>query len=244
MKIKNIILLSCAVLFCQWSNAQWFGQNKINGNGNVVQENRNTTSYDQIEMQGFFDVELISGNEGRITITGEENLIPHIITEVNGDRLVIKTENGYNLQPSKSNGIVVQVPFESLDEVSLIGSGDIISRDLIKSGAFKTKLTGSGDIELELEAESVETTLTGSGDIVLQGATQNVVHQLTGSGDIESSKLKAIDAQAFLSGSGDIDLYCSGNLKIRVSGSGDVAYVGNPSKEDSKISGSGDVSKN
>src|SRR5690606_29648991 len=173
-----------------------------------------------------------------------ENLIPHIITEVNGDRLVIKTENGYNLQPSKSNGIVVQVPFESLDEVSLIGSGDIISRDLIKSVAFKTKLTGSGDIELELEAESVETTLTGSGDIVLQGATQNVVHQLTGSGDIESSKLKAIDAQAFLSGSGDIDLYCSGNLKIRVSGSGDVAYVGNPSKEDSKISGSGDVSKN
>ncbi|WP_417360454.1 head GIN domain-containing protein [Galbibacter sp.] len=241
--MKKIILLSCAVLLCQWSNAQWFGQNKIKGNGNVIQENRNTTSYDHIELQGFFEVQLVSGTEGSITITGEENLIPHIITEVNGNHLVIKTERGYNLQPSKRTGILVLVPFESLNQVSLSGSGDISSQNVIKSTAFKTKLTGSGDIRLSLDVEIAETTLTGSGDIELQGSAQKVVHQLTGSGDIEAFDLKAVDSQADITGSGDIDLYCSGSLKVRISGSGDVTYIGNPSQEDSKISGSGDVSK-
>jgi hypothetical protein len=194
-------------------------------------------------MEGFFDVELVSGTEGSITITGEENLIPHIITEVNGNELIITTENGYNLKTSKRTGILVQVPFESLDEVSLTGSGDIISKDVIKTTTFTTNLTGSGDIHLKLEAESVEGKLVGSGDIMLQGNSQNVIYKLTGSGDIEAFDLKAIDADAMISGSGDINLYCDGSLKARISGSGDVNYRGNPSKEDSKVAGSGDVSK-
>lgn len=241
--MKKLILLGCAILVCQLTNAQWFGQNNIKGNGNVIQKKRSTASYDQIKMAGFFDVELVSGTEGSITITGEENLIPHIITEVDGNELIIKTENGYNLQTSKRTGILVQVPFESLDEVSLTGSGNIIGKDVIKSTAFKTKLTGSGDLQLSLDAESVESMLVGSGDIQLQGTTQKVLHQITGSGDIDAFDLKATDAEANISGSGDINLHCDGTLKVRISGSGDVNYVGNPSKEDSKIAGSGDVSR-
>lgn len=242
--MKKVILLSFALLVSQWSSAQWFGQKNIKGNGKVVQENRSTANYDQINMAGFFDVELVSGSEGSITIKGEENLIPHIITEVKGNQLIIKTEKGYSLQPSKRQGILVQVPFESIDEVSLTGSGNIFGSDAIKSKDFKTELTGSGDIKLNLDAQSVETLLVGSGDIELQGTTQKVTHQITGSGDIEGSNLKAVDAEANISGSGDIELHCEGNLKIRITGSGDVNYIGNPSTEDSKILGSGDVSRN
>ena len=243
LTMKKLILLGTAILVCQLSSAQWFGQNNIKGNGNVVQEKRTTESYDQIKMAGFFDVELVSGTEGSITITGEENLIPHIITEVKGNELVIKTENGYNLQPSKRTGILVKVSFESLDEVNLTGSGNIIGKDVIRAESLKTKLTGSGDIQLHLETESVETALVGSGDIELKGTTQKVVHQVTGSGDIDAYDLKATDAEANISGSGDINLHCDGSLMVRISGSGDVSYVGNPSKEDTKIAGSGDVTR-
>ena len=34
----------------------------------------------------------------------------------------------------------------------------------------------------------------------------------------------------------------SGELKVRVSGSGDVTYSGNPTNKDTKVSGSGSVS--
>src|SRR5690606_38879205 len=147
----------------------WFGQNTIKGNGNVIHENRNTVDYDQIEMSGFFDVELISGTEGSITITGEENLISHIVTKVKGKTLSIETEKGYNLQPSKRNGILVQVPFERLTEIILTGSGNINSRDVIANDNLKTKLTGSGDIALNLNVQNLEASVVGSGDVELPG---------------------------------------------------------------------------
>lgn len=241
--MKKLILLSCTVLFCQWTNAQWFGQNTVKGNGNVIKEKRSTEDYDHIKMAGFFDVELVYGTEGAIVITGEENLIPHIITEVHANKLTIKTEDGYNLKPSKRTGIMVHVPFESLSEVSLTGSGNILGKDVIKSSNFSAKLTGSGDLNLSLDAENVESLLVGSGDLELHGTTDKVVYKITGSGDIDALRLKAIDAEAIISGSGDINLYCDGFLKVRISGSGDVNYLGNPIKEDSKIAGSGKVSK-
>jgi len=46
-----------------------------------------------------------------------------------------------------------------------------------------------------------------------------------------------------VAGSGDIRIYCNGVLKARVAGSGDIKYKGNPSKEDTKVAGSGDITK-
>lgn len=241
--MKKIILLSFVFLVSQWSTAQWFGQTTIKGNGNVIKENRKTADYDHIKMSGFFDVELISGEEGSIIVTGEENLITHIVTTVKGNTLTIEVESGYNLKPSKRTGILVRVPFETINEVTLTGSGNVYTKDVITSDNLKTTLTGSGDITLNLEVQNLETLVVGSGDVELYGNAQKVSYKLTGSGDIEAFNLKAEDAQATITGSGDIDLNCQSTLKVRIAGSGDVTYTGNPSKEDSKISGSGEVSR-
>lgn len=240
--MKRFILLSYVLLASQLAIAQWFGQNTIKGNGNVIQDNRSIAKYDQIEMSGFFDVELISGTEGSLTITGEENLIPHIVTKVKGKTLTIETEKGYNLQPSKRTGILVRVPFERLTAVTLTGSGNIYSKDVIASDDLHTELTGSGDIALNLNVQNLETSLVGSGDVELQGNAQKVAYKLSGSGDIEALTLKAVDVQVNLIGSGDISLHCDGTLQVKIAGSGDVTYSGTPTQEHSKISGSGEVS--
>lgn len=43
------------------AQAQWSFKNKIKGNGKVVTEKRNTVSYDEIMVSGFFDVNLVAG---------------------------------------------------------------------------------------------------------------------------------------------------------------------------------------
>lgn len=241
--MKRLILISMALIATLTANAQWFGNEKVKGNGNVQTLERNTSNYDKVDVAGFFDVELVAGNEGKITISAEENLIPHIITEVRGSKLVIKTEEGYDLRPSHNKEILITVPFESLDAVSLTGSGDIVTKNTIKTDLFEANLTGSGDLQVIVEANSVESDLTGSGDISLSGKTTDFECAISGSGDIHAKELKATNVDASISGSGDIDVYCDGFLKARVSGSGDVDYYGSPEKEDSKVSGSGDISR-
>lgn len=243
--MKKIILnLAIIALAIPSANAQWWsGNEKINGNGNYISETRSVSDYDAVSVQGSIHVELIAGTEGRLKVEAESNLLEHILTEVEGDRLKISIEKGYNLSPSSRNEIKVTVPFESLEEVSLTGSGDIVGSDKINAENFKVDITGSGDVALELQARFVKGSLTGSGNIRLKGKTQQLESKVTGSGDFDASNLIAAKVEANVSGSGDIEVYASQELKSRVSGSGDIIYSGNPKKQDFKTSGSGSISK-
>ncbi len=239
--MKKATTLCLALFVIAVANAQW---KKVKGNGNVVTVERSTGSYDGVSVSGFFDVDLVDGNEGELTLRGEENLLEHIVTEVRAGKLVIKVEKGLNLQPSNwKDGIHITVPVESISEVVLSGSGDIVGKKKIKSADFKASMSGSGDITLQVEANTMSASMSGSGDINLSGKTGDFEVNISGSGDIKAYELEAENVDAVVSGSADIKVTVNGMLKARVSGSGDIHYRGNPSKIDSKTSGSGDISR-
>lgn len=241
--MKNLITLSIIVLFSTQIQAQWWGKS-IKGNGEVTTENRTTQGdYDEISVAGFFNVTLVKGAEGNLTIEGESNLLQHVITEVDGDRLIIKVEKKQNLKPSWGKDIRITVPFEDLSKISLSGSGEIMSKDVIKARDFSVSVSGSGDINLEVESQTTDSRVTGSGDLVLTGNTKEHNASVTGSGDLEAGRFKADTVDAKVTGSGDIRISCEKAIRARVTGSGDIEYVGNPQKQDTKVSGSGDISR-
>ncbi|HSR61533.1 MAG TPA: head GIN domain-containing protein [Robiginitalea sp.] len=241
--MKRTVLLAAASLLLACNlNAQW--GKRIKGSGNEVTEERSVGSYSGIALSGWFDVELVAGTEGRITLKGEDNLLEHVETEVKNGMLLISTEKGYNLQPSwKGNGILVTVPAGSIDHVALSGSGDIVSKTRIKSQSFHTSLSGSGDISLEVEAGDMEVALSGSGDIALSGSAERVEIQVSGSGGVMAYELQARQVEALVAGSADIRVTATESLNARVSGSGDIHYRGNPAKLETKTSGSGDITQ-
>ena len=194
---------------------------------------------------GWFDLELVSGSEGELTLSGEENLLEHLETEVKNGTLTIKPEKGYNLQPSswKSGGIKIIVPVEEINSVAMSGSGDIVGKTKLKSDDFEVVMSGSGDITLDIDGNSVESTLSGSGDIRLSGRANDFSVKISGSGDVHAYDLEAKNVNAVVSGSADIKVTALESLTARVSGSGDIHYRGNPEKIDSKTAGSGDITK-
>ncbi len=240
--MKKLATLSLVVLFTVSCSAQW--GKKVNGNGKVVTIERSTGDYDAVAISGWFDVDLVDGNEGDVSLKGEENLLEHIITEVKDGKLVIKVEKGINLKPSTwKEGIHITVPVESINAVSLSGSGDIVGKKTIKTTNFTTSMSGSGDITLDIDASSISASMSGSGDINLSGSTTDFDVTISGSGDIKAYELEADNVEANVSGSADIKVTANERLKARVSGSGDIHYKGNPEKVDTKTSGSGDITK-
>jgi len=241
-KMKKLATLTLVMTMTLSCSAQW--GKRIKGNGNEVTIERSTSDYDAIAVSGWFDVDLVEGKEGEITLSGESNLLEYITTEVNNGKLTIKTEKGVNLKPSNWNsGIKITVPVESVEAIALSGSGDIVGKKTIKTDTFKTAMSGSGDITLDVDANTVEATMSGSGDITLSGNTTNFDATISGSGDIKAYDMEADNVDATVSGSADIKVTANKMLKARVSGSGDISYRGNPDKVDTKTSGSGDISK-
>lgn len=241
---KLILVLSVLLFTANTANAQWWKMSeKITGNKEVTKQTRTVASYDQISVTGMMNVQLVSGKEGKIQVEAESNLMEYIETEVNGGHLKISVKNGYNIQPSNNYPIRLIVPFEDLNAVTLTGSGNIRTSDEVRARNFDVKVTGSGNINLNLVTEKLEGSLTGSGDIKLKGTTEEFNCKVTGSGDFQAYDLKARNVDAAVMGSGDIEISVERELNARVSGSGDIKYRGNPEKQNFKTTGSGSVSK-
>lgn len=238
---KSILLL--AFILCTISNINAQDKIKLQGNGKVVSETRSTGDYDGVKIAGFFDVDLVSGKEGKITIKGEENLLSAIKVEVEDKSLKIYVEKGTQIRTSSGNKIQVTVPFEKISELSLAGSGDIQSKDVIKNDNLALKLAGSGNLTLPVNTNNLELHVSGSGNIHLKGTATKLTTKLSGSGDIDASSLKSKIVEANVSGSGNSKVTCDESITARVAGSGNIKYIGNPDKRDVKVSGSGTITK-
>lgn len=217
------------------------GQKRIKGNGKVQTITRTTSDYDGIKCAGSFDYVLVYGIEGKITIEGEENLLEYIVTEVKDGNLIIKIENRINLSTTNNKTIKITIPFKDIQSVSLAGSGELRSIDKIYATNFNASLAGSGDIFLMVDATVIKASLSGSGELTLKGNTNSLDADIAGSGNFHGFDLQSENTEVSVAGSGDADIVCNGNLKARVSGSGDITYKGNPKTEDTKVAGSGKI---
>lgn len=240
----SILILAVVLMGINSANAQWFGNKKVNGNGEMTTQTRTTSDYEKVSLQGSMDLELVAGTEGKIKVEAESNLQEYILTEVENGVLKVSVEKGINLNPSRNKEIKITVPYKDIDGITLTGSGDIWNNGIISASSFEMKVTGSGDMILKVDAKDLEGTITGSGDIALSGKAQNFSCKVNGSGDFNAFDLQAENVEARISGSGDINVYASKRLEARVAGSGDIRYRGNPEQEDFKTTGSGSVSSN
>lgn len=236
--LKPFIISFVMTLFLTSCSAQnW---EKVKGNGNVITEKRSVGNFDSLGVSGSFDIFLVKGKEGDLTIKIEENLLPYLVTEVDNGKLKIKWKTGTSINTRK--GVEITVAIESIEAIGLSGSGDIVGKDVIKSDTFEVAVSGSGDLELELDVEKMEAAVSGSGNMELKGTATNFEAAVAGSGDIDGVNLKTEKASLRVSGSGGITITVLNELDAKVSGSGNVKYKGNPSVEDVKVSGSGTVS--
>ena len=207
-------------------------------------EKRNVGEYDAIYVSGWFDVELVAGEEGVIELDGKSKYLKHISTEVVNGKLKIKWERRHNATPFYSwSDIKITIPVEDISAVALSGSGTIVGKSKLRTDSFTASLSGSGKVDLNVETNELKSVLSGSGDALFRGTTTDFVAEVSGSGDIKAYELKAENVTAVISGSADIKVYADESIKARISGSGDVEYIGNAKKIDSKVSGSGSIKR-
>ena len=240
---KLILLTGIFILSFTSANAQWWSNQKVTGNKEVVKQTRSVNEYDRIAVTGMMEVQLVAGKEGKIDLEAEGNLMEFIETEVSGGLLKIGVKKGVNLQPSKNYPIKLIVTFEDLDGLTLTGSGHIRNSDPITARDFRVSVTGSGNMNLDIKTETFDGSLTGSGDVKLKGSTRDLKCKITGSGDFLAFDFKAETVTASVTGSGDIEVSVENELNANVSGSGDIKYMGDPAKQSFKTSGSGKVTK-
>jgi hypothetical protein len=238
MKKISLIVLAIVVL----GTSCMSDGHRVKGNGRVTTQSKPVGEINGVELHNSFNVILTEGSPSNVKIEAEENLIPYIDLQVENGILNIRTQDNAWLRTKKPVKIYVTAP--SFNRIKNTGSGDITSDTRISND---TKLliagTGSGDIELDVDAPEVDINNTGSGNVKLAGETQKISGTVTGSGDIRAMDLMAEEANARVTGSGDIDVYSSVKVTASITGSGDIRYKGGARVVSSSKTGSGDLRK-
>jgi hypothetical protein len=243
----SVMLTSCEDI---WNHC-------IDGNGNRIADTRALDPFEEVQVNGDFEVQIDTGQDISARVEADDNLMGLVVTHVSGNKLIIETRNGDCIRPSRPIQITVTVPSlhtiklngsgyvysygissEEID-VSLSGSGEIACHN-VESTTATFELEGSGSITGSIITGNLAALVEGSGEIRLSGEAVNADLKILGSGRINANQVNTDVCLAYISGSGIIETFVNNALDVTIIGSGTVYYEGDPTVE-SYISGSGKV---
>lgn len=207
-------------------------------------EIRDVSSFDGISLGSSGTLFLTIGSEQKVELKGKSSVIEDIITEVRGHTLIIKQRNSdgwFNWSNSEDFDVYVTVP--SIEALDVSGSGRIYGKSIIRANHLDLGVSGSGRMEIEIDAPMIEASISGSGRIAIDGKGQDFEIHISGSGSVNAEYLQVENVEARISGSGRCEVNVSKSIDARISGSGSVYYKGDPDKVNSNTSGSGRVKK-
>lgn len=235
---KQLLLL--AGLFTLLTGAAQGTQEPIYGNGKKVKDQRTVTEFTSLRVNGPFEIQLVSGTTGTITLEGSENIVSLITTDVTDRTLTIELPKGVKFKAHKNNKVKIKIPYyTSLSNIYLKGAGTITANHTLNTN-MRVMLEGPGSINLDLYAAKGEACVLGSGNIKLTGAVQDFECKIIGSGSLEAKKLECVNVDVTVSGSGNADIVCNQAITGKISGSGNVIVAGNPKTQDLKRQGGGE----
>jgi hypothetical protein len=234
----SIPLLAAIMVFSSFVIRQ--EHERVKGNGDIKQEKRPASAFKDIGTSGEFKVYIQQGNTHSIEIEAESNLLPYIVTEIDGKELEIKVKKGYSIKPTKP--VNVYVTMEQINELAASGSGGFYSKGKLKADELEISVSGAADTDLDLDAKNVKVAVSGAGNVKLKGSSTAAHYSISGKADIAAFDLQSDDVHIGISGSANASVNAAKKLEVGVSGMGNVKYKGNPAISQS-VSGMGRISK-
>ena len=87
-----------------------------------------------------------------------------------------------------------EVEVSQLENIQLLSSADVVSKGTIKGDYINIYNSGSGDMVMELDYDTVHVLLNGSGDIILRGRCNVLQATVLGSGDLRVDGLNVAES--------------------------------------------------
>jgi len=195
-------------------------ESSIKGNEIIKTEKRTFPFFSFINIQGAYDAEIICRQQKQqIEITGDDNILPHIVTKLKEHTLFIYADKPY----SSKMKIKLNIYADNIENLSASGDNNInISK---------------------IEGENLELDISGATELHVSGNTKMLNANLSGAANIYAQNLRSEVAQIKITGAGNASVNVSQILQGDITGVGNIEYYGNPKKILRNILGVGTITK-
>jgi len=185
----------------------------------------------------------IDGTES-LKISARADIIKVIETVVENGTLKIKFKDNLKSGEGDSDGpIDIYVTAKSLSSIVKEGSGYLIVDGTLTGGDVNIVSNGSGIVRASVKSGNLNVNINGASNVRLNGAADKAEVTINGPGTMNGRDLKTKDVSVMITGAGSAYFRADKTVSAHIVGSGGVVYSGDATVTDSKIDGSGSVSK-
>ena len=232
---KYLIVLSALVLFA------FSSCNKIILSGNnITQEFSIDGSYTELVVENAFEI-TVSDAVSQITVMTDENVMPKVLVEKDGNKLRIR------LKPLSVNigsdlELKVVLPYNAdLTKVSLSGASELRSNYGLDGQIVEVELSGASSFYCDLDANEVDVNLSGASDFYGDIVAADVDIDLSGASNFVGD-IFANEIDADLTGSSNIKGDVSATeLDLDLEGASDATFMGQVTTLKINLSGASNI---
>ncbi|MBQ6306441.1 MAG: DUF2807 domain-containing protein [Bacteroidales bacterium] len=220
------------------------------GNGNIVTRDIDVAAFKEISVTLPATVNYKVADNYSCRVTLDENLFEWVDIYLKGDCLRVEMVKTFQQSDVKPTKFLIELTAPTLEEISLLGSGDFNFITPYEAKELKIKLTGSGDVVFEktanihdfdvdvagsgnvlskeFHADYMDISIAGSGKMVCEYLQAERLHSsVAGSGDVFIKDGKVKKANLTVAGSGSIEVRCQmESMDYSVAGTGSISYPG------------------
>ena len=211
----------------------------IKGNGNVVKQERKVSDFSGFEVGGAFRVFLTQGDEEKLIIEADENLLPVIETKVKGGTLIITTNE--NIKDFKT--LNIYLTFKKMNDMEISGACHLTGENKFSFDNLELDCSGASEVDMKLSASSLEMDISGASNIDLYGSAEKISLDISGASSLEAYELETVNCDIEASGAANARISVSNELSAEVSGASKLRYKGNPKLISHDVSGAGSMKK-
>lgn len=186
----------------------------IHGSGERIVQQRSIDDFQEIEVSGAITVKVYCGEEPSLEISGDDNIVERVISELADGRLELQLQSG---SYSMEEPLEITVTCSELNEVDVSGACNV-SVEAIESEEFTVDASGASKVTLE-------------------GSTTRLIVDISGATKVTATELAADQVHVDASGAAKATVNAAESIHGDLSGAAKLEYTGKPPQEDISSSG-------
>ncbi|HNX06579.1 MAG TPA: head GIN domain-containing protein [Bacteroidales bacterium] len=238
--MKKIIYLTVIIFFTSFicSITSCMDNLPVKGNGAIIKKEIQLTEFDKIELDGIFKVILKQGDQAKLEVETDENLLDCLRADVSNSTLKIKLKKPVH----STHGINIYVTFNKISNIAVAGHTYAISSDKLNFDRLDVAVSGTSKMIAEINAVSLNMEASGNSSVIFSGNVFSADITASGTANFDAANMNIDDLDLSASGNAAAIVNVITTFDVSASGNAKVLYKGTPEMEES-VSGSASVNK-
>jgi hypothetical protein len=221
--MKRFLTVLAAALLVLGLNAQDKSV-KIKGSGKIITKDITVSSFDQLNVKGFFSVVLTQGSKEEVKIEADDNIQEYFEVKNEGSKLIVGMKKDLNFEGEVK--LKVYVTFKKLKSMELKTVGNVSSTASLNFDDLQISNKSVGSIDLKLTAQTLNVDNKSVGNVKLDGKAQSAVIRNKGVGSVQAGGFVVEKMDIENEGVGHAEVNVTKEIKVKDSFLGKVTNKG------------------